>query len=69
MFGNREAGEFFRGFVIPLLLIAVGGGLLTLGRSTDSSLLGYTGVGLLAIGGLWMLISCFRNGIDIFDLW
>ena len=26
-------------------------------------------LGLLAIGGLWMLISCFRNGIDIFDLW
>ena len=65
---RRELGKFVRGFVVPLLLILAGGGLLAIARTTDGTAIGVAGIALVGIGLLWIVVSCFRNGINFFDL-
>ena len=68
MSDRGEFGKFVRQFVVPLLLVLGGGGLLTLARFMDGLVLGLTGAALIGVGLLWMFVSCLRNGIDFFDL-
>lgn len=64
---KTEFGSFVRGFVTPLLLVLIGGGMLTLTRFVSIPFMGITGIALIAIGVIWIIISCFLDGIDIFD--
>lgn len=68
MSARREFRAFLRQFVFPLLLVLAGGGLLGIARPMGSAIVAIAGIALLAIGLLWMFISCLRNGIDFFDL-
>lgn len=64
---SSEGGRFVRGFLVPLLLILGGGGLIAVEKATDVAVIGYAGLALAGIGLLWIVFSCIREGIDIFD--
>lgn len=65
---DRDFRSFVVGYLLPLFLMLGGGGLLFAARGMDSPAVGISGFALLGIGLLWIIVSCFRDGIDFFDL-
>ncbi len=60
-------GKFVLGFVLPLVLILGGGGLLLAARAADSPAMGVSGIGLIVVGLIWVFVSCMLNGWNLFS--